>query len=158
MADDDDWDDVLGDRAKQTVSPDVVRKLLEMNPALRERGMTTNVALDQMNDAQAKKPTTQKPASTSGNSAKNDLISAMKELRTRLDNGNARIDAEMAKLKKAREDLATAMRAELTQWFVTNDPSISSPVSQRVLNHEKAFLQAIAFSIDRYVDERSRKK
>src|SRR4051794_17893636 len=121
---DDEWDDALGDRAQQTVSPDVVRKLLEMNPALRERGMTTNIAMDQMNQAQtqkavaeahAKKPAsagltqkpasagaTQKPASggatqkpsSKGVQGGGDVVSAFKELKQRLATGNGRIDEE----------------------------------------------------------------
>ncbi|MCC6808180.1 MAG: hypothetical protein IT381_12215 [Deltaproteobacteria bacterium] len=174
---DDDWDDALGDRAQQTVSPDVVRKLLEMNPALRERGMTTNVALDQANqaqtqkaiaEAQAKKPAsvgvtkpasvgaTQKPASK-GVEASSDVVSAFKELKTRLANGNKRIDEEMAKLKKAKDELSHQMRAQLVDWLMQNDPDMRSPVTQSVLDQEKAFLQQVGFTVKGYVEERTKK-
>ena len=163
---DDDWDDVLGDRAKQTVSPDVVRKLLEMNPALRERGMTTNIAMGQMNEAQANKPASgavvKKPMSSASTSRPQsggpDLFSAVNELRTRLVSGSKRIDDEIARLTKEKAALTHAMRDQLTQWFVANDPNIQSPVSQRVLDQEKKFFDQLGFTIDGYIAARTKKK
>lgn len=166
----DDWDDALGNKANPTVSPDVVRKLLEMNPSLRERGMTTNIALNQMNDAQAqkqvaeaqpKKPTSSAVAAKPGTkppAAPNaDIVAAFKELKKRLSDGNKRIDDELAKLKKQRDELAMAMRDELTNWILKNDADMRSPVTQSMLDQEKAFLAQVGFTVKAYVEQRTRK-
>jgi hypothetical protein len=166
---DDEWDDALGDKAQPTVSPDVVRKLLEMNPSLRERGMTTNIAMNQMTDAQAQKQFAdaqgKKPAST-GVAAKpvtrppaasnTDIVAAFRELKKRLGDGNKRIDDDMQKLKKQREELAVAMRDELTNWILKNDPDMRSPVTQSMLDQEKAFLLQLGFTVKAYVEQRTR--
>lgn len=175
MADDDDWDDALGERAQQTVSPDVVRKLLQMNPALRARGMDTGMALEQMNQAQAQKTvenakpkstgTTQKPATqkpmtgkptTGAPGGQNDVMAALKELKLRQQAGNKRIDDELAKLKKAREDLAAGLRDQWIDWLLANDPDMRSPVTQGMLEKEKDFLQQIGFTVKGYIEHRTR--
>ena len=165
---DDNWDDALGDRAQQTVSPDIVRKLLEMNPALRESGMTTNATVEHVQRAhqQAAKtpaPAAKKPASMGivnqapRAGSDGDIVSAFGEMKRRLGAENKRIDEEIARLKKSREDAATQTRDRVRQWLIEHDPDVRSPVTQSVLDQEKAFLQQVGFTVKGYVEERTKK-
>ncbi len=161
----DSWEDALGERAQQTVSPEMVRKLLEMNPALREAGMTTNGAIDQVQQAHLKTANeasaNKKPASVgiaatgrSGTPPGGDIVQAFGDFKQKLAAERKRIDDEMEKLKKAKDDSLAQTRERVTQWLLQNDPDMRSPVTQTLLEKEKAFLDLIGFSVKGYVEKR----
>ena len=86
-----------------------------------------------------------------------DIVSAFGEMKRRLGAENKRIDEEIARLKKSREDAATQTRDRVRQWLIEHDPDVRSPVTQSVLDQEKAFLQQVGFTVKGYVEERTKK-
>src|SRR5687768_10721081 len=49
--DDDEWGSILGKHKEVALAPDVARRLLELNPAMREKGMNTNMVVEQSRQA-----------------------------------------------------------------------------------------------------------
>lgn len=152
-----DWGDALDDRAQQTVSPDVVRKLLEMNPALRESGMTTNAMVNQAKKAHAQAASGQRGAANTTAAPVDDIFTVLGDWKRELAVEQQRIDTEIERLNKQRKEVAALTKEKMMRWLGANDPDMRSPVTQQVLEQEKPFLDQLGFSVKEYVARRLKK-
>ena len=154
-----DWDDALGDRKVQTVSPDLVRKLLAMNPALREQGLNTNFATAQAQKAQIAAAQGHKaPAAGQSQTSNDDIFTAFASMKGDLGTQQKQIDIEVERLTRERDALRTATLERVHRWLQTNDPDMRSPVTQQVLEQDKKFLDEIGFNVKDYVAARLKKR
>ena len=148
--------------AEDGISDEMVRKLLTLNPALRNQGMNTESTVTMMQRARgsaAAAATSSKPAVAARVSeSAGGVITAVREMQTKLAAGRAEIDSEMAALHKRRASLNAEALAAFTAWLEKNDADVRSPVTQKVIEREKTFFNDIGFTIDGYVDRRMKKR
>src|SRR5512141_2319321 len=116
------WDDVLGDQSVESIPPDLARRLLDMNPKLREDGVDTSWVVERSQKAakeQARTPAQQQKAKgpQSGRA-----IDALGEVRRQLETDEARVDAELAKLQRERAGLKQQALEKFCRWLNQNDP------------------------------------
>lgn len=154
-----DWDDALGDRKVQTVSPDMVRRLLEMNPALRAQGLNTNYAVAQAHKAQNQAAQGHKaPAAGQSQTSNDDIFTAFASIKGELATQQKAFDTEIERLTREKKNALTATLDRVQRWLQANDPDMRSPVTQQVLEQDKNFLDAIGFTVKDYVATRLKKK
>ncbi len=154
----DDWDDALGDRKVQTVSPEMVRKLLEMNPALRAQGLNTHGAVAQAQQAHIRAAQGQRPPKAAAASGGDDIFAAFKSFESDLLAEQQRVASEISRLQQDSAKAKIAALDRVHHWLQSNDPNVSSPVTQQVIEQSKAFLDGIGFSVKAYVAERLKKR
>jgi hypothetical protein len=149
-------------------SEEYIRKLLQMNPALKGDGMSTNTAVAQLTGAlsDAKDGKAPKAAAVGGTSAAADKIGGQTLVQA-MENVKRWMSTEQAALTGKEAELATqlkALQAEQKQildakksigeracsLFIERllaiDPNMVSPKTQSLLDHERAFLTQIGFT------------
>jgi hypothetical protein len=152
-------DDVLADRPNHGMSPEAAHRILEMNPAMREKGADTGFLVNQAHrahlaargekkDAQlsASKPAvsplaTVRDADHLFNLAQQRLEQERRELETQL----SLIQAKLAGMKERHLGEVMDKLAEL-------DANLSSVVTQASLQSYKKFLDSLGFSPQKFIE------
>ncbi|MCC6808660.1 MAG: hypothetical protein IT381_14645 [Deltaproteobacteria bacterium] len=136
------WSSTLEDEEdEQGVQRDIARKILAMNPSLREAGMDTMRAVEQ---SKARDP--KAAATSSGQKASaGRVVDAIAEGKQKLDSEEKRIDQELLRLQKERAGLKAVALDRFMRWLAVNDPELRSPVTKQTLEDEKAFLTKLGF-------------
>ncbi|MCC6810607.1 MAG: hypothetical protein IT381_24465 [Deltaproteobacteria bacterium] len=150
--DDDPWQ-TLDSQQAQGISPEMARKLLSMNPAMRERGMTT---AQLVKDSASAKPGSVKPAAKAA--PEGGFETELVELKNKLDAEEKRIAEAQKQLEQARAEAKQASFHGVVKWLLSKDPDITSPLNQQVLKDEAAFLQRVGFDMKKYGEERKKKR
>lgn len=137
------------------VQADIARKILAMNPALREAGVDTMTVLEKTKQhGAAQKGAAKAPAPQSGSApvATTRVVDAVAEIKKSLAADERRLDAEIARLQQEKANLKGAALGKLADWLAVNDPDLRSPVTQATLEDEKRFLDGIGWSVKRYIE------
>lgn len=152
------WADSLdGEEDEGGVQADIARKILALNPKLRDAGLDTGGMVEKTKQRDAQPAATPRPAGASVPSG-NRIIDAFSEVKKQLDSDERRADAEIARLQKERVGAKTQALDRVMRWLSANDPDLRSPVTQAMLADEKAFLERIGFSIKRYMDAQKKSR
>lgn len=149
MAKDDDPWEKLDAQQKDGLSPEMARKLLAMNPAMRDRGMNTQ---NLVADSQKKGA---KPAAVASTSDKG-LHSELEAIRRHLDDEEKRITEAQKQLERDRILAKEKSFASLVKWLLAKDPDITSPLNQQALKDEATLLGRIGFDMKRYAEARKK--
>ena len=136
-----------------------MRRLLATNPALRNQGLNTASAATMMQQARAGAGARTPNESGKARPAVSgpDVVALANEIKETLSKERKRLDAEQAELHKRRAHLHSETRQRLEQWLEANDPDVRSPVTQKILERDKAVFAEIGFSLNAYVDRRINK-
>ena len=190
MADDKDddapvsWNDFAeGDEERLGISKDVLRKLMQMNPALRG-GRSTEDLLRHVKaqmkegaprDATGGKAPAQRggpgatmtggapaqrgSAATGGTPVRlGDISAAVTAAKLDFEAQQKRLDAELKRIENERAAFQQRALAALLDACLEIDPALASPQSQRILQQEKAFLDKLGFSAAKLAERRPLKK
>lgn len=168
-----DWNQFLeGDEKKLGLSKDVVRKLREMNPALKD-GSSTEDFLKNVRSQVKSGPTSPAVARAPGAASPvgvktgpltphaaptaGDLLTAVAALKLAHDQENLKLDEEMKRLVAQQRANKDTTCAKLLDAVLDIDPGLTSPKSNFVLAQEKKFLDGVGFSMEKLVErQRSR--
>jgi hypothetical protein len=115
------------------VSPDIAHALLQANPALRQKGVSTNVVVEQS-----------KKLETAGDKeakAKGPLLVELKVLKQQLANAEKKIADERAALEAERRKVHAQILAKVTELMGAADAGARDKAALA----ESAFLDAIGF-------------
>ena len=145
------WDVLEEDKGLEGVSPEIAHALLEMNPALRAKGMNTNLVIEQ---SKKQSPQPAKPTTSAETSA--SILTAVTKLKQGVATEDKLLGEEITKLQTKRAQIKVQAAEKLIQWLMHFDPELRSPMTQQVLESEKPFLDGIGFSIKRYVEARKK--
>ncbi|MCC6808761.1 MAG: hypothetical protein IT381_15150 [Deltaproteobacteria bacterium] len=155
MADEkNDWRSKLGEKKPRGVSPDVARKILDLNPKLREEGKDTAWMVGQSASAQQGNKAALAP---SPSASPPDSQKAFAAQQAALDKDDARIDTEIKRLQEEKAANKRRTLDELIAWLFENDPELRSPMTQQTMSETKAFLDRIGFSMKVYSDAKKKR-
>lgn len=156
------WAGSLDDEEEDKgVQADIARKILALNPSLRDAGVDTMRAVESTK-ARDEKKVDQPDAGVKGSAAPkpvqgNRIVDAIADVKRTLDTDDKRLEAEIARLTKERAGLKNAALERIMRWLQSNDPDLRSPVTQAMLQDEKPFLDKIGFSIKKYIDAQKKR-
>lgn len=159
-----DWDDLLGEAKSSGISPDMARALLQMNPAMRDKGVNTAWVVNQSQDAQhagktgakpaTAKPATAKPATATASPSSGDVYQLIETHEKRMAEDETRFDLEIKKLNEAKQQNRARILAELMTALAAKDPELLSPFTQQALSDKKAALEKLGFSVKGFAEHR----
>ncbi|MCC6808658.1 MAG: hypothetical protein IT381_14635 [Deltaproteobacteria bacterium] len=152
----DPWDGVLGEQEQDAIPPDLARKLLDLNPALREAGEDTMRMVERSRKQASAQATAAQTgaapiAATTAIPKSTRIIDALADVKAALDRDEKRVDAEIKKLQAEKSALKPAVLDRFCRWLSEHDPDLRSPVTQQALEDEKAYLTKIGFSVKGYI-------
>lgn len=169
-----DWNQFLeGDEKKLGLSKDVVRKLREMNPALKDGSSTEDFLKNvrsQVKMPAGAAPVTRAPGAASPVGIKTgppvaaaahvgDLLTAVATIKTAHEHETAKLDDEIKKLQGMQANMRGSTLDKLIDAILDIDPGLTSPKSNYVLGQEKKFMDSVGFSMERLVErQKTRKK
>jgi len=169
-----DWNQFLeGDEKKLGLSKDVVRKLREMNPALKDGSSTEDFLKNVRSQvksgpgapALARAPGAASPVGVrTGPQAPiaapaGDLLTAIAAIKAAHEQENFKIEEEIKKLQALQAGSRGSTLDKLIDAILDIDPGLTSPKSNYVLTQEKKFMDSVGFSMERLVDrQKTRKK
>lgn len=150
-------------------SPDHIKKLLKMNPAMKPVGMDTNQAaenlLGAMQQAKQFKAAQQAPQNASLVQLLDNVRTWMKQEQTQLNQTEKDLQAEIAGLQKKlgenakrKTELQSAACERFMDAMLAVDPNMTSPKTNVVLQSEKSFLDQIGFSPQKLMEHERKKK
>jgi hypothetical protein len=141
------WGAVLAKAKAMGLTPALARKILDMNPKLRQAGFDTVSLVAQSNAAEQSKgaPRKEEPP------AERSVFALLAERRRDLDERQAQAEREIARLKGELDAYRRTTCGELTRWLMANDRELRSPVTQQALSEENDFLICVGFSVKDYV-------
>jgi len=160
-----DWNQFLeGDEKKLGLSKDVVRKLREMNPALKDGSSTEDFLKNVRSQVKsgpsssvarapgAASPVGVKTGPGAAAVAPGDLLTAVSALKLAHDQQNLKLDEEMKKLVAQQRSNRDLTCERLLDAVLDIDPGLTSPKSNFVLSQEKKFLDSVGFSMEKLVE------
>lgn len=157
---DDEWEKMAADAAKKGSMPvagvnkETLRAALRLNPALR-KNLDTEAAID----ALAKAPRAQDPEPQHGaQPLSKDVSEALPKIHEEHDAAEKRIAAEIQKLKKELDELPGKSRQRVFAVLLNADPGLTGPMTAAMLKREKAFLDKVGFSVDWFIDQKTKKR
>lgn len=142
------WDELAGEEKPAGMSADMARKLLEMNPALRNQGLSTDVIVNRAPQPGGPKPQAQKAQGFL------ELVALTVDGVTA---EHRKIDEEIAALQRRKLAARDEAQQAIIKWLLGNDPDMLSPVTQRVIEQHKAVLEKIGFTVQGYLAERGKR-
>lgn len=164
MANDDNlaaWDDAFGEAEAPKIGAnrELLRKALALNPGLRDQGMSSTKALDELVAATVGKSTAKaggkQPAPASG---PRTLTETVRDLKRELEEAKKAIAQERAALDQRERALKPAICERFIDAVLAIDPNMTSPKTAFLLNQEKVFLDGVGFNTQKLVERESRKK
>ena len=148
---DDSWDDDVESARKAGVTPEVARKLLQMNPSLRDQGHTTARLVEQSSKQPGPKSTP--PVRADGESVYEFLKRLFADTKATED----RIAAERKKLAAEEASLNQTVVSAFEQWLLKNDADLRSPVTQSAIEKHQKDLQKAGFTVGSYIKKHREK-
>jgi hypothetical protein len=143
------------------ISPDLARKLLEMNPKLRNDGFDTVGLVNQSQNAAVgkppPKPTAPAAKPTQPTAPSESVVDTLAAIGKSLGEAEQTIDREIAALQDKKKQASAAALAQWIAWLQAHDPELRSPFTQEVLADEKALLDRLGFSVKDYVALRKKR-
>lgn len=138
----------------------MARALLQMNPAMRDKGVNTAWVVNQSQDAQhagktGAKPAPAKPApSVAPSPSGGDVYQLIEAHEKRMAEDETRFDLEIKKLSEAKQQNRTRILGELMTALAAKDPELLSPFTQQALSDKKAALEKLGFSVKGFAEHR----
>lgn len=160
----DEWDELVdasGAPDTTGISPEIARRVLDMNPRMRDEGKDTAWLV---NESQANKlkggaqpgkaaPPGNKPARPS-----ESVVATVGALKAQMADAEKRHAKEVAEAQARLAQTKAQTLDALVSWLKQNDPELRSPFTQQVLEEDKAFFDKLGFSLKRYVELARAKK
>ncbi len=149
-----DWELALREKAQPGLSPELARKLLSMNPALRDRGADTASLVAEAQKARSgiRPPSAGNAQPAPNQDAATDGLAAVDALKQAFTDTNKQLDLEQKRIQEERSSNISRTLDAFHQWLRDNDPQLRSPFTQQLLSDEKRFLDALGFSVKAYMD------
>jgi hypothetical protein len=161
---DEGWQDLLGQKKTRGITKEVARRLLELNPKMREGGLDTAAVMDQSKRARDQEKIPEKTQARPGaqQPISDDISKEVGRLKRELEVEEATIareeaglKSELAKLVARRESAKLKTRDAVASWLEKNDPQVRSPVTQQVLADEKPTLERVGFTMSFFLKRRT---
>jgi hypothetical protein len=141
------WDELSSDEKPAGMSPDMAKKLLAMNPALRQQGFSTEGIV-------AQKPVRQTPKASASAAVGFDalVVAASGELAEE----RKLIAKEIEALERRGAEAKARALDRIGAWLLSNDPNMLSPVTQAAFNKHKPLLDSLGFSLPAFLEARAK--
>ena len=162
MADDDDWEnEVLGDKKEAGITVDAARKLLEINPGMRQKGVDTNFIVKQSEQAKSAPssftkapPKNREPAFESAKDVDHLLELTGKGYQQEKRELESELSIIQAKLNGLKGRYCRSMMNRL----VDLDRNLTSPLTQAALTQHKSIVTEIGFTPQKFMEHLRQKR
>ena len=161
MADDEDWEnEVLSEKKEAGISKDAARKLLEINPGMREKGVDTNFIVKQSEQAKAGHALTKAPPQNRelGFDAAKDVDHLLELAGKQYAQEKREIESELsilqAKLNGMKGRYLRSMMNRLTEL----DRTLSSPMTHAALQQHKVIMNELGFTPHKFMEHLRQKR
>jgi hypothetical protein len=155
MTDDKDldaWGEGLAENNAPAIgaNKELIRKAMQLNPALRNAAMTSTEVLNQLAGA--------KPAAVPAVAAARSLTDVVADLRKEREERKRAIAAQRAQLEKEERELDPLLCERFIDAVLAVDPHMTSLKTAHIMQQEKALLDAIGFSAQKLVAREAKKR